>query len=276
MSGIFRGRLLLLFAALAGAASAVSPAANLKVNYELALQTERLTQALVNNRSRDVYRMFAPQFAAEHSFPRFDSALSRWFRGRRIVRASHRVVEIKGPAGYVSSWLVFEGEKDYNYVYQNWLNTGHGWQLIWLSRILDPSFSYGQTDSLELVNAAGAGLRYVLSTPGLARFRSGYERPDTVVMLRYNRPGEGEYLLDNLPVYWTTMPEILQGGYVPRTQFLLSLALVRLMDDMALVVVDITPTARGPKGQTSRRRGVEVYLERIRGDWRFRDVGKVW
>jgi hypothetical protein len=276
MTGIHRGRLLLLFATLAGAASAVSPAARLKSNYELALQTERLTEALVGNRSRDIYRMFTPSFTAEHSFASFDSALSHWSRGRRIVRGSHKVVEIAGPAGYVSSWLVFEGERDYSYVYQNWLNTPHGWQLIWLSRILNSTFTYGQTDSLELVKAAEAGLRYVLTKPGLARFHSGFRRPDTVVILRYNRPGEGEFRLDSVPVYWTTMPEILQGGHVPRTQFLLSLALVRLMDDMALVSIDLTPTARRQDGRTSRRRGLEVYLERTGNAWRFRDIGKVW
>jgi hypothetical protein len=274
--GMSRGRLLLLFATLAGAASAVSPAARLKTNYELALQTERLTEALVGNRSRDIYRMFTPPFAEEHSFARFDSALTRWSRGRRIVRASHKVVEIKGPAGYVSSWLVFDGASDYNYVYQNWLNTPGGWKLVWLSRILDSTFTYGQTDSLEMVRAAEVAIRYVVSKPGLASLKSGFKRPDTVVIIRRNRPGEGNFRLDTLPVFWTTMPEMLQGGHVPRTQFLLSLALVRLMDDMAMVTVDVIPTARDRDGKPSRRRGLEVYLEQKGNNWRFRDIGKVW
>ncbi len=276
MTGIFRGRLLLLFATLAGAASAVSPAAKLKSNYELAIQTERLTEALVSNRSRDIYRMFTSSFTDEHSFASFDSALSRWSRGRRIVRGSHKVVEITGPAGYVSSWLVFDGARDYNYVYQNWLNTPRGWQLVWLSRILDSTFTYGQTDSLELVRAAEVGMRYVLSKPGLSRLHPGFRRPDTVVFIRKNRPGEGDFHIDSLPAYWTTMPEILQGGHVPKTQFLLSLALVRLMGDMALVTVDVTPTGRGARGRSDRRRGMEVYLERAGSAWRYRDVGKIW
>jgi len=276
MMVIQRGRLLLLFATLAGAAFAVSPAARLKSNYGLARQTERLTEALVSNRSRDIYRMFTPPFSDEHSFASFDSVLICWNRGRCIVRASHKVVEILGPSGYVSSWLVFEGEKDYNYVYQNWLNTAQGWRLVWLSRILDPSFAYGQTDSLGLVRAAEVGLRYVLSKSGLARFHSGFKRPDTVVMLHYNRPGEGDFRLDGLPIYWTSMPQVLQGSHVPKAQFLLSLALVRLMGDMALVVVDVMPTARGKDSRARRRRGIEVYLERHGGEWRFRDVGKTW
>jgi hypothetical protein len=276
MTVSFRGRLLLLFATLAGAASAVSPAARLKSNYELAIQTERLTEALVSNRSRDIYRMFTSSFTDEHSFARFDSALSRWSQGRRIVRGSHKVVEITGPAGYVSSWLVFDGARDYNYVYQNWVNTPRGWQLVWLSRILDSTFTYGQTDSLELVRAAEVGMRYVLSKSGLTRLHTGFRRPDTVVFIRKNRPGEGDFRIDSLPAYWITMPEILQGGHVPRTQFLLSLALVRLMGDMALVTVDVTPTSRGSRGRSDRRRGMEVYLERAGSAWRFRDVGKVW
>jgi len=273
---VLRGRLLLLFAVLAGAASAVSPATKLKSNYTLALQTERLTEAVVANRPRDMYRMFTPAFAAEHSFASFDSALARWFRGRRIVRASHKVVDIKGPSGYVSSWFVFAGERDYNYVYQNWLNTRHGWQLVWLSRILDTSFTFGQSDSLELVRAAEAGLRYVLSKPGLELFKAGFRRPDTLVMVRLGRPGEGEFRFDSLPVYWTTLEKMKQGGCVPRAQFLLNLALVRLMGEMALVVVDVTPTGRDLLGRARRRRGIEVYLERAGNDWRFSDVGKKW
>jgi hypothetical protein len=258
-----------------GAASAVSPAARLKSNYELALHTQRLTEAVVAAQSRDVYRMFAPAFAAEHSFTSFDSAFTRWYRGRRIVRASHKVVDIKGPSGYVSSWFVFEGERNYNYVYQNWLNTGHGWELVWLSRILDTSFTFGQTDSLELVKAAEAGLRYVLSKPGLELFKAGLVRPDTVVMVRLGRPGEGEFRFD-LPVYWTTPAEIRAGVRPPRTQFLLNLALVRLIGDVAIVAVDVTPTARDILGRKRHTRGVEVYLERAGNEWRFTDVGKRW
>ena len=276
MKVTYRGRLLLLVATLAGAASAVSPAARLKTNYELALKAERLTEAIVGNNSRDIYRMFTPGFMAENSLASFDSAFTRWYRGRRIVRASHKVVDIEGPSGHVSSWFVFEGEHDYNYVYQNWLNTPDGWQLVWLSRIIDTSFAFGQNDSLELERAAEAGLRYVLSKPGLELFKAGFVRPDTVVMVRLGRPGEGEFRFDSLPVFWTTPEQIHAGVYLPRSQFLLNLALVRLMGDIALVAVDVTPTGRVMLGRKGHSRGVEVYLERAGNDWRFLDVGKKW
>jgi len=271
-----RGRLLFLFVVLAGAASAVSPATRLKSNYELALQTERLTEAVVANRPRDIYRMFTPAFAAEHSFASFDSAFARWYRGRRVIRASHKVVDIKGPSGHVSSWFVFAGERDYNYVYQNWLNTGHGWELVTLSRILDTSFTFGQTDSLDLAKAAEAGVRYVLSKPGFALFMSGFVRPDTVVMVRLGRPGEGEFRFDSLPLYWTTPAEIRAGARLPRTQFLLNLALVRVIGDIALVTVDVTPTTRDFLGRKRHARGVEIYLQRTGAEWRFLEVGKKW
>jgi hypothetical protein len=220
--------------------------------------------------------MFTPAFTAENSFAKFDSALIGWCRGRRIVRASHKVVDIKGPSGHVSSWVVFQGEGDYHYVYQNWLNTDRGWQLVWLSRILDSTFVYGQTDSTELVKAAEAGLRYVLSTRGLARFHAGYRRPDTIVIVRRNVPGEGAFDLDSTPIVWTTMPEVLEGARTPRIQFLLGLALVRLMDDMALVTIDLIPASRDRYGRPQRRRGAEVFVQRRQGQWRFHDLGKVW
>jgi len=263
-------------AMLAGAAAAVSPSARLKSNYELALRTERLTEAVVANHPRDIYRMFAPAFTAEHSFARFDSAFTRWLRDRRIVRASHKVVDIKGPSGYVSSWFVFAGERDYNYVYQNWLNTGRGWELVWLSRILDTSFAFGQTDMLALVKAAEAGVRYVVSKPGLDLFKSGFRPPDTVVMIRLGRPGEGDLQLDSLPVLWVTPEQIRAGAHLPRTQFRVNLALVRLIGDIALVTVDLTPTARDFLGRKRPARGIEVYLRRAGSGWQFYDVGKKW
>ena len=261
---------------LATAASAVSPATRLKSNYELALQTERLTEAVVANRPRDIYRMFTPAFAAEHSFASFDSAFARWYGGRRIIRASHMVVDIKGPAGHVSSWFVFAGERDYEYVYQSWLNTGHGWELVWLRPILDASFTFGQTDSLDVAKAVEAGVRYVLSKPGLALFKSGFVRPDTVVMVRLGRPGEGEFRFDSLALYWTTPAEIRAGARLPRTQFLLNLALVRVIGNMALVTVDVTPTTRDFLGRKRPARGVEIYLQRTGTEWRFLEVGKKW
>lgn len=265
----------LLVAMLAAAASAVSPTIRLKSNYELALQTQLLTEAVVGNRPRDIYRMFTPTFTAEHSFASFDSAFARWLRGRRIIRASHKVVDIKGPSGYVSSWFVFQGELDYNYVYQNWLNTGRGWQLVWLSRVLDTSFAFGQTDSVGLRKATEAGLRYLLSKPGLELFKAGFRRPDTVVIMRLGQPGEGDYRL-GLPVVWVTPEEIRAGARIPRTQFLLRLALVRLMGDFALVTVDVAPTARDFLGRKRRPRGVEVFLKRDGIEWRFLEVGKKW
>lgn len=271
-------RVTFLVAMLAGAACAISPQARLRSGYELALHAERLTEAVVDNRPRDIYQMFVPGFTAENSYPTFDSAFEHWYGGRRIVRASHKVVDVQGPAGYVSSWFVFEGDRDYNYIYQNWLNTDDsGWQLVWMSRVLDTSFSYGQTDSPQLARAAEAGLRYVLSKPGLAQFHAGYSRPDTVVMVRFDRPGEDELShVDSLPVYWTTVAQIKQGVHIPRTQFLLNLALVRLMGDMALVVLDVTPTGRDLLGRRHRPRGLEVYVKRVGADWRFYDVGKKW
>jgi hypothetical protein len=66
------------------------------------------------------------------------------------------------------------------------------------------------------------------------------------------------------------------GVGIPRTQFLLRLALVRLMGDFALVTVDVAPTARDFLGRKRRPRGVEVYLKRDGTEWRFLEVGKKW
>ena len=93
--------------------------------------------------------------------------------------------------------------------------------------------------------------------------------------VQLNRPGEGEFQFD-MPVYWTTPAEIRSGARLPRTQFLLNLALVRLIGYIALVVVDLTPTARDVFGRKRHARGVEIYLRRVGAEWRLLEVGKKW
>jgi hypothetical protein len=244
-----------------------------KDNYELALRSQAFVEALVRGDSRAMYEMFAPAFRAENSFARFDSAVGGWIAGRRVVKARRKVVDVKGVSGYISTWVVFAGERKYRYLYQNWLKDGKTWDIVWISRILDQSFQYGRQDTVQMRQAAEAGVRYVLSRQGRANFRERPARPDTVVMIRRDLPEEHGFQLDGLPVVWVTPEELAACAPMPRVPFYVGLAMVRVFGDMAEVAVDVFPSA---DSAVARRRGVKIYLEQHKGVWQFHSIGKVW
>jgi hypothetical protein len=263
------GRLPVAILLFLGTASSVLPQpSQFKDNYELALRSQAFAEALVENDTRTMYRMFTPAFREQNSFARFDTAFARWGRGRSIVRARRKVVDIQALSGYVSNWVVFAGETDYNYLYGSWVKNGRVWELAWLSRILNQSFQYGQDDSADLRNAAEAALRYLLSPVGWKRLRGRLARPDTVVMVRNEDSGVWFAELDGRPVVWVTGVDSLAISRIP---FAMRFAMGRVFGGLAEVVIDVL-CARPELAP--RRQGLKVYLDKKRGVWKFNSAAR--
>lgn len=257
-----------------------SHAARPKAVYELARISQELTQALANERPRDVFRMFAPVFQEEIGFERFNSAFNSWYNGRRIARARSRVVDIRGLGGHVSTWLVFEGASDYSYVYQNWIRLKSGWALTWLSSILDYGFEYGRPGAATEDSIADRALEYLVDADGLRHVRRQLVAPETVIAV-FNRPRMR--LVENpdsRPVLWVTPDEFAAGSYggqpLPSAPFYFKFALIRLLGDVATCGVDLNPANREGMSALGRKRNIVLYLERQARGWQFHSVGKVW
>lgn len=260
-------------------------AGRLQDNYELGVRTQLFTEALASGRSHDIYWMFCPQFRAEHSFQRFDSSFNKWFGGRRVNKASRKIVEVSGAGGYVSTWVVFEGASDYNYLYQNWLHAGRTWQLLWVSRILDNSFHYGTSDTAEVKGVTVGALRYALSPRGLSQFNGRFRRPDTLVLVKGDGsktpgplvgPGENLTRLDSTVLVWMTSDEIHQYKERHTLQFVMGVADVRVLGTMATAGIDLYPSDDKDKGRFGKRRGMQLYLEKKSGSWVYQSSGKTW
>jgi hypothetical protein len=267
-------RVLLLL--LAGAASAPLHASRFEDNYELGVRTELFTAALASGRSRDVYWMFCPQFRTENSFARFDSAFQRWRAGRRVRKASRKVVDISGAGGYVSTWVVFEGARDYEYLYASWVRVGRTWQLVWVSHLLNQSFAYGRSDTGQVRAVTETALRYALSPRGLGRFRRGFVRPETLLMLSRDSTGARPERIDSTPVRWLSLDELRRLSRVSGPRFVMAISGLRVLGTVATVTVDLLAGQDRDAGSFGRKRGQELYLELKKGRWQFNSVGKAW
>lgn len=261
---------------LTAAAANVSLSAPPRSYYQLEQRAQELVEALASRNALAVYRMFIPAFRDQHSYPRLDSAIAAWSSGRTVAQARSRVIDIRGIGGHVSSWIVFEGESDYSYIYQSWLYADAGWQLLWLSRILDQSFTYGNSDRRGLDAIRRAALERIATRAGLAAVRPGLRPPPVIIAVQEPLPTDRFQQIEGVPVLWLTLTEARRGWIMPPVDYFFQFALVRDLGRYATAAVDIRPRKARKPGRLGRRRGVQVYLEKVDGDWQFHSIGKIW
>ncbi len=266
------GRWLLVIGCWPLAAGAAKP----KTYYQLDRCSQEFTEALVAGRTRELYRMFVPAFRSEIRFSRFDSALSAWYTDRRITQARSRVVDIRGMGGNVSTWVVFENKFDYAYVYQSWLHTDDGWQLMWLSNIFNQSFQYGRADMVELEAVAEAALGHVITPAGLARIHRRLTLPDTITVVGKELSHKGTFRLGNHTITMLTLSELRSDSLRPDVRFFFRFGLVRVLGEFAICVIDLEPVDPRHPDPIGRRRGIRFYLERRNNTWQIHSTGKVW
>lgn len=250
--------------------------AGFRDSYELGRRTYDFNRSLVAGDTRALYRMFNSSFRDEVSYARFDSAVRRWQGGRRIARIGRKIVDIRPPSAAVSVYHVFEGDSDYGYLYQSWVYSGRQWELAWVSRILDRRFQYGQADTASLRSAAETALRWMLGPDGLGVFRRRLLKPAKLVLVRKGLAGEGEYRIPGTEVVWVTPEQARDPRRLPPVPHYYSLALVRLMGDVAQVTCDLYPANPRVPGRLGRHRSVEVFLTRRGSRWQFAARGRVW
>ncbi len=273
--------LILVFARAVGAAifsPAELNAAEPKPEYQLELKVQEVGRALVNNDNRALYRLFVPVFQQEVSFARFDSAVSRWRAGRQVVRVRSEVTGVRGLGGHASTYVFFQRERDYEYVYQNWIYGDAGWELTWLSNILDQSFQYGRSETVAMREVAETALAYFLSPEG--RKKVGLERlvlPETMVVVQYDRIEEAPMEIAGMTIVWQTPQQIRSRRMFPNLPVCCEFGMVRVYGTVAIVALDFRawPHYQG-RPVLRRPRGLEFYLKKKGGVWEIHSTGKRW
>ena len=258
----------------AAAANAVPRPANAPPRpwYELEHRVRALTSDIILNDSRAVFRAFAPTFQQETDFARFDSAMQNWHAGRRVAIGRGGVIDTRGVSGRASSWVVFAGESDYDYVYQSWVYAADTWRLTWLSNILDRSFDYGNRDLAEVRALRAAALDWLIAGDGLAQVPPGHARPDTVLVI--DPAGQAGWLPD-YPTAICTPEQFQTGVGLPAVPLAFRFALTRSFGPVGVCAIDIQPLTRR-RGRFARHRSIQVFLARTPTGWRYLTTGSVW
>ncbi|MFO7639620.1 MAG: hypothetical protein R6X14_10075 [bacterium] len=240
--------------------------------HEFDRRVRGLTQAVMTEDTREMFRMFVPTFQQDISFARFDSAFRAWQAGRRAAIGQGRIAETRGISGRASTFIVFAGEDDYDYVFQNWVYAGETWQLAWLSNILDRSFTYGDQDSAAVRAMRAAALYWLVAENGLGEVPPGFARPDTVLVI--DSLGRADWLPGH-PTVVRTPTEFRSRAGLPAVPFAFRFALTRSLGQVGVCTVDLIALSRRP-GATRQIRSIQVFLEPVGDDWRFLNVGGVW
>jgi len=248
-----------------------------KLQYQLDFKAQNVSSALINGKDRLIYDMFVPEFRRKHGYARFDSAVKAWLDGRRINNVRTKVVDITGLGGHVSTYVYFQGDKDYDYFYQNWLYTDSGWQLVWISYILDQSFDYGTGDTQALGEIVKTGLRFLVSKKGLSWI--GAKRvnlPETLVVVEQNRVSDSFWSWGGHFFVGQTKDDFKKSPLPAQVSFYCEVAMVRKFGTIALVSLDLKPWSSAGKMVLPRPRGTEIYLKRSKEGWMLHSLGKRW
>lgn len=231
------------------------------------------TEALILADARTVFDLFVPTFRQEIGFARFDSALRSWRADRRPAIGQGRVVITRGISGQASTWVVFAGEDDYDYVYQGWVFADETWQLGWLSNILNASFDYGNRDSIEVRAIRAAALDWLVNDGGLREIPPGYRRPDTLLVI--DTSGFAGWL-PGQPTAVCTPEQFRAGTGLPAVPFGLRFALTRSFGNVALCAVDLRPLKPRRPGAAGRTRSIQIFLTRGRDGWHYNSTGSIF
>jgi hypothetical protein len=258
---------------LVAAALATEP----KPEYQLSLRAQQVSNALMNNDPRTIYDLFVPVFRREIPFSRFDSAIRAWHQDRRIARIQTRLVDTRGRGGHISTYLYFFGERNYEYLYQSWLFTDSGWQLVWISNLLNQSFQFGSLDTPAMKKVALAALAYAFTRDGLKKLRLlPVPLPDTIFVLQSLFPAESTGWVGPRPVVWLVQ-DLDPKQRLPRTiPYYCRLGQIRIFGSIALATVDFYPVASAGKQALGRYRSLEIYLKKEDQQWLFDSFGKLW
>ncbi|HDQ99488.1 MAG TPA: hypothetical protein ENN51_04295 [candidate division WOR-3 bacterium] len=240
--------------------------------YELEHRVRELTRDIILNDSRAVFRAFATTFKQETDFARFDSALQAWHAGRRVAIGRGQVIDTRGVSGRASSWVVFAGGADHDYIYQSWVYAADTWRLAWLSNILDRSFDYGNHDLADVRAMRAATLDWLITGGGLAQVPPGHARPDTVLVI--DPAGTADWLPD-YPTAVRTPEQFQARAGLPATPLAFRFVLTRSFGPIGVSAVDIQPLAQR-RGRMARHRSIQVFLARTEAGWRYLTTGSVW
>ena len=237
----------------------------------------------------EIHRLFNATFRSENTRVELDSAIRLWLAGRRVNRVDITHIEIHGPSGLVSSNVIFDPPADgappdstidarrvlRDFLFQTWIRTPSGWELLWLNKVLDPvAMDYGRRDTASRRQILQLALDEIITRQGMSE-KTGIATGSRQVVLLSHGPSDRRIALPGKNVLWLSRDSInvLRGR--ADIDYYIDIQPVRVLKDVAVGTFDIVPLARGdsPPGRT---RSVKLFFTRTGDKWAFADYGVGW
>jgi hypothetical protein len=163
------------------------------------------------------------------------------------------------------------------FLFQYWVRTDEGWQLLWLNRILDPvALDYGHRDTAALQEILQLALEQVIAGAGLERMLGIAVGAAPIVLLSHGA-SDRTVSLAGRRVLWLTRDEIAAQQPKLRIPFYIDVQPIRVLKHLAIGTFDIVPL-RQSADDRRQTRSIKLFFVRERegGKWEFADYGSKW
>jgi len=265
---------------------------------ELVERAAEFAAALGNGRSIKLYHLFNPIFRDEISFHVFDSALKSWQGGKTIGRVATTHVEVQGMSGLISSHVYFQEPRErpddetlpdvapsgrtrprpggYDFLFQTWLRAAEGWELMWISKILDPiAMDYGRRDTADLRQILQLALDEIVTREGIER-ALGLKNPSKRLILVSQGVPPVNLKLPEKRVIWLSKDSI--DFYQQRYDivYYIEILPLRVIGNIAVGAFDVVPVTGGSGATSNRPRSIKLFFRRTDNKWGFASYGSRW
>jgi hypothetical protein len=251
----------------------------------------KFADAFMRGNNAQVYRMFNSTFRHEVTEPELDTAIRNFLGNRMIVHMLITHAELHGITGQISTDLYFyqpetsSGARESTpgvpvgkeFLFQYWIRTPDGWQLMWLNKVLDPvAMDYGRLDTTSAKEIVELALMQMITSRGMQQQLGLDSTPNLVVLLDHPPKGaDYQVTLPGRQVIWLTKDDILKRQQELSIEFYIDIESMRVLKDEALGTFDIIPLVRDPSAPT-RTRSLKLLFIRKQGRWTFADYGVSW
>lgn len=241
--------------------------------------------ALNAGRVDRIYRLFNSDFRDELTEAELAEGVRLWLAGRKVRRIVITHIEVSGLSGLVSSNVYFERSDSTrtasgpaeDYLFQSWIRTRQGWQLLWLNKILDPvAQDYGRRDTGAIREIIQLSLDEVVTRTGLERTLGVAVGGAPIVLLSHGAADRAVSLAGR-DVLWLTREEIAARQQQLGITFYIDIQPIRVLKHIAIGTFDVIPLYPSPDGRR-RPRSIKLFLvrESAHGKWEFADYGSRW
>jgi hypothetical protein len=242
--------------------------------------------AFSGGRFDKVYRLFNSDFREELTEAQLDSGLTLWLAGRRVHRLAITHIEVRGLSGLVSSNIYFEAPSGAagpltvpksEFLFQFWIRTQDGWQLLWLNKVLDPiALDYGHRDTASLKEILQLALDEIITRTGLEQ-KLGIASGTAPIVLLTHGASDRAISLAGRKILWLSKDEILVQQKNLRISFYIDVQPIRVLKHLAIGTFDIVSLRSGVVDRRPAR-SIKLFFvrESEHGKWEFADYGSKW